>query len=118
MDLFYEIVGLLLLLLGVVGSFLPVLPGPLSGWFGLLVANQSSRVDFDTSFMIITFCIALGVFLLYYSLSMLGEQLVKVGTLVPWFGMWLSTLTLLPLAIALMWSTTHERRWLPQWGSK
>ena len=62
--------------------------------------------------------IALGVFLLYYSLSMLGEQLVKVGTLVPWFGMWLSTLTLLPLAIALMWNTTHERRWLPQWGSK
>ncbi|MDA0940167.1 MAG: LptF/LptG family permease [Bacteroidetes bacterium] len=62
--------------------------------------------------------IALGVFLLYYSLSMLGEQLVKVGTLVPWFGMWLSTLTLLPLALALMWSTTHERRWLPQWGSK
>ena len=57
------------------------------------------------------------MFLLYYSLSMLGEQLVKVGTLNPWSGMWLSTLTLLPIALLLLWSTTQERRWIPRWGS-
>ena len=62
--------------------------------------------------------IALGVFLLYYSLSMLGEQLVKIGSLQPWAGMWLSTLTLLPMAAFLIWSTTRERRWIPHWGSK
>lgn len=62
--------------------------------------------------------LALAVFLLYYSLSMLGEQLVKVGTLKPWVGMWLSTLTLLPIAAFLVWSTTQERRWIPHWGSK
>lgn len=61
--------------------------------------------------------LALCLFLLYYSLSMLGEQLVKLGTLSPWSGMWLSTLTLLPLAVFLMWSTTRERRWIPRWGS-
>ena len=61
--------------------------------------------------------LALGMFLLYYSLSMLGEQLVKVGTLTPWSGMWLSTLTLLPIALLLLWSTTQERRWIPRWGS-
>ena len=57
--------------------------------------------------------LALGVFLLYYSLSMLGEQMVKVNSLSPWSGMWLSTLTLLPIAGVLLWSTTTERRWLP-----
>ena len=61
--------------------------------------------------------LALCLFLLYYSLSMLGEQLVKVGSLSPWSGMWLSTMTLLPLAVFLMWSTTKERRWIPRWGS-
>ena len=35
--------------------------------------------------------LALVVFLLYYSLSMVGEQMVKVGSLTPWSGMWLST---------------------------
>jgi lipopolysaccharide export system permease protein len=61
--------------------------------------------------------LALCLFLLYYALSMLGEQLVKVGTMTPWSGMWLSTMTLLPLAAFLMWSTTKERRWIPRWGS-
>ncbi len=56
--------------------------------------------------------LALGVFLLYYALSMLGEQLVKTGTLTPWSGMWLGTLTLAPLAAWLLWNTTREGQWL------
>ena len=60
--------------------------------------------------------LALCVFLLYYVVSMVGEQLVKSGTLEPWSGMWLSTLLLTPLAALLMWSTLKERRWLPHAG--
>ena len=60
--------------------------------------------------------LALCVFLLYYVVSMVGEQLVKTGTLDPWSGMWLSTLLLTPLAALLMWSTLKERRWLPYAG--
>ena len=60
--------------------------------------------------------LALCVFLLYYVVSMVGEQLVKSGTLEPWSGMWLSTLLLTPLAALLMWSTLKERRWLPHEG--
>ena len=56
--------------------------------------------------------LALGVFLLYYALSMLGEQMVKTGTLTPWSGMWLGTLTLAPLAAWLLWNTTREGQWL------
>ena len=61
--------------------------------------------------------LALGVFLLYYSLSMVGEQMVKVGSLTPWSGMWLGTLALSPLALLLLWSTTTERKWIPTMGS-
>jgi lipopolysaccharide export system permease protein len=56
--------------------------------------------------------LALGVFLLYYALSMLGEQMVKTGTLTPWSGMWLGTLILAPTAGLLLWNTTREGQWL------
>lgn len=74
MDLFYEIMGLFFVLLGIAGSFLPVLPGPLTGWVGLLLLHLSDRVPDDTNFLIITFCIALGVFLLDYIIPALGTK--------------------------------------------
>jgi lipopolysaccharide export system permease protein len=61
--------------------------------------------------------LALCVFILFYVLSMLGEQMVKSGTLTPVSGMWLSTLTLSPLAAWLFWSTLRERSWMSRWGS-
>ena len=61
--------------------------------------------------------LALVVFLLYYTLSMIGEQLIKTGSMTPWSGMWLSTCTLLPIAALLLWNTNQERRWLPRLGA-
>lgn len=61
--------------------------------------------------------LALVVFLLYYTLSMIGEQLIKTGSMTPWSGMWLSTCTLLPIAVLLLWNTNQERRWLPRLGA-
>jgi lipopolysaccharide export system permease protein len=45
--------------------------------------------------------IAIGVFLTYYIISMVGEQMVKSGALPPAIGMWLSTIVLVPFAIIL-----------------
>lgn len=44
---------------------------------------------------------ALIIFLIYYIISMTGEEMVKSGTLPPGFGMWLSTICLSPVAIVL-----------------
>jgi lipopolysaccharide export system permease protein len=44
---------------------------------------------------------ALIVFLIYYIISMVGEEMVKSGTLPPAFGMWLSTMILIPVASLL-----------------
>lgn len=45
--------------------------------------------------------LAIGIFLAFYVLSMLGEQMVKSGQVSPVIGMWMSSLILLPLAVFL-----------------
>ena len=45
--------------------------------------------------------LAIGVFLSYYIISMVGEQMVRSGTLGPDIGMWLSTIILVPFAMLL-----------------
>lgn len=42
--------------------------------------------------------LALIIFLFYYIVSMVGEEMVKSGTLPPAWGMWLSTIILIPIA--------------------
>jgi lipopolysaccharide export system permease protein len=42
---------------------------------------------------------AIFVFLVYYILSIVGEQMVRAGSLEPFVGMWLSTAVLTPVAV-------------------
>ena len=44
---------------------------------------------------------AIGIFLFYYIVSMVGEEMVKSGSLTPGLGMWLSTIILTPIASSL-----------------
>lgn len=74
MDITFELLGFIFVLLGIIGSFLPVLPGPITGWIGLLLLHQSSKIAQDTSFLSITFVIALAVFLLDYIIPALGTK--------------------------------------------
>ena len=102
MDLFYEIAGIFFVILGIVGSFLPVLPGPITGWVGLLLLHQSDRVKDDSSFLIITFCIALGVFLLDYIIPALGTKKFggsKKGIMGSTIGLIIGLILLGPLGI-------------------
>jgi lipopolysaccharide export system permease protein len=45
--------------------------------------------------------LAILIFLFYYILSIVGEQMVRAGELSPSVGMWMSTVVLLPGAIYL-----------------
>lgn len=54
MDILLLIIAGLLLLAGLAGSFLPVLPGPPLSWVGLLIASFSTHVNFSAVFLIIT----------------------------------------------------------------
>ena len=77
MDIFLLILGLILCLLGIVGSFSPIIPGPITSWFGLLVIHFSKLIPFDNQFLFITFLIAALIFALDLIIPILG--LKKLG---------------------------------------
>lgn len=74
MDLFLIILGLLLLILGILGSVLPVLPGPITGWFGLLSLFLTSAVPMNYYILGITFFVALLIFVLDYIIPGIGAR--------------------------------------------
>ena len=74
MDIFLFALSSVLILLGIVGSFLPVLPGPLTSWLGLLLIHQHSGIPSNNTFLWITFGVALTVFLLDYIIPALGTK--------------------------------------------
>ncbi|WJJ97418.1 DUF456 domain-containing protein [Algibacter luteus] len=74
MDIILIIIAALLMFLGIIGSFIPVLPGPLTSWVGLLVLHFTDAIPIDQSFLIITLIIALFIWLLDYIIPALGTK--------------------------------------------
>ncbi len=52
--------------------------------------------------------IALGLFVLYFILSTVGEKMIKSGALEPWQGVWLSAFILVPLALFLTYKAARD----------
>ena len=74
MDIFLLIVAALFMLLGIIGSFLPILPGPLTSWLGLLIFHLTDVVPMNWTFLIITLVIALTIWLLDYIIPAMGTK--------------------------------------------
>ncbi len=74
MDIFLVLLGFILVLLGIVGSFLPILPGPLTGWFGLLLLHFTSVISMNWTFLSITLCIAILIWILDYFIPAMGTK--------------------------------------------
>ena len=74
MDIFLIIIAAFLMILGVVGSFLPVLPGPLTGWLGLLVLYLMPEIDVSLMTLVITLIVAILIWILDYIIPALGTK--------------------------------------------
>jgi uncharacterized protein YqgC (DUF456 family) len=74
MDLFLVILAAFFMILGIIGSFLPVLPGPLTSWVGLLIFHLAGVVPMNWTFLIITFIFALGIWILDYIIPAMGTK--------------------------------------------
>ncbi|MCM4152780.1 DUF456 domain-containing protein [Arenibacter sp. N53] len=74
MDIALLIVGLLLMFVGVLGSFLPVLPGTPISWAGLLLLYLTKAIPDDWVFLGITLAIAAIVFTLDYIIPVWGTK--------------------------------------------
>lgn len=74
MDIFLLLVGFVLVLLGIIGSFLPVLPGPLTGWIGLLLLHLTSAVPINWTYLTMTLAIAILIWILDYIIPAIGTK--------------------------------------------
>ena len=74
MDLFLVLLALLFLILGIIGSFLPILPGPITSWFGFLILYLSGVTDFSISLLITTFVLALIIWVLDFFIPAIGTK--------------------------------------------
>ena len=74
MDIVLVVMGGILVLLGIVGCFLPVLPGPPLGFAGLLLLHFSSFAEFSISFLVIMGLVAILVSVLDYFIPALGAK--------------------------------------------
>ncbi len=77
MDILLLIIGLLLCIIGLIGSFIPIIPGPITSWIGLLLLHFTSFVPLEIYFLIGSFLIAITVFILDIIIPMIG--LKKLG---------------------------------------
>ena len=66
--------GLFFALLGIAGSILPIIPGPLTAWVGILLLYSIEGIPMDNLFLSITFFIALIVFVLDQFISIWGVK--------------------------------------------
>lgn len=74
MDIALLLVGFLLMLIGILGSFLPVLPGPPLSWVGLLLLHLTKAVPENWWLLGITLVIALTVTVLDYVIPAAGTK--------------------------------------------
>lgn len=104
MDLFLVLIAALLMLAGVLGSFLPVLPGIPLSWIGLLVLHLTAALPMNYTFMGITLLITIIIFALQYAIPALGTKYLggtKSGMLGATIGLVAGIFIPIPFAILI-----------------
>jgi len=84
------IAGAVCMISGILGCFLPVLPGPLLGYTALLLLHFTSRYDFSTRLLIIFAILTVIVSLLDYFIPVFGAKKFNASK----YGIWGSVIGL------------------------
>lgn len=74
MDIFLLLIGFLVALIGIIGSFVPVLPGPVTSWAGLLILHLTDAVPMNWTFLGITLSIAILIWIVDYFIPAMGTK--------------------------------------------
>ncbi|APY08097.1 hypothetical protein BWZ20_07195 [Winogradskyella sp. J14-2] len=104
MEIFLVALGALLMILGILGSFLPVIPGPLTSWFGLLVLHFTEGVKLGNTFLIVTLLFAIFIYVLDYIIPALGTKRFggsNEGMIGTTLGLVVGLITPIPLGIII-----------------
>jgi hypothetical protein len=74
MDIVLVIIGFILIIAGIVGSILPVLPGPITSWFGLFLLYLTDAVPMNYTMLVGSLILALFIFILDYFIPGMGAK--------------------------------------------
>lgn len=74
MDILLLIIGLICMILGILGSFLPVLPGPIMSWFGILIVYFTKAIPMNYWVLGITLIIAVIITILDFLIPAKGTK--------------------------------------------
>jgi uncharacterized protein YqgC (DUF456 family) len=77
LDVILIIIGSVLVLVGIIGCILPVLPGQILSWIALLLLQFTSEPPFSTRFIVIWALVTAGVTFLDYVVPLWGTK--KLG---------------------------------------
>ena len=104
MDVFLVLLASLFLILGIIGSFLPILPGPITSWFGFLILYLSDVTDFSISLLITTLIIALIIWVLDFFIPAIGTKKFggsKYGVIGTTIGLIIGVISPIPFGILI-----------------
>lgn len=91
MDILFFVIASVLMITGILGSFLPMLPGVPVSWLGLLLLYLAPSVPMEYWFLEITLIIAIAIYALQYIIPAVGTK--RYGGSKK--GMWGATLGLI-----------------------
>jgi uncharacterized protein YqgC (DUF456 family) len=104
MDATLVVLGGILIILGIIGCFLPVLPGPPLGYAGIILLHLTAMVQFSTVFLVVLGAVVLLVSVLDYLVPVLGAKRFggsKLGIIGCVAGLVLGIFILPPVGIIL-----------------
>ena len=91
MDYLLIFLGAFLIIGGIIGSFLPVIPGPPTGWLGLLCLHLTDAIATNWTFLGITLAVAIVITVADYIIPAISTK--KFGG--SKYGVWGSTIGLI-----------------------
>jgi len=104
MDILLVSIGFILMLVGILGSVLPVLPGVPISWLGLLMIYLAPSVPMEWVFLSITFVLAVFLYVLDYIIPAIGTKRFggsKYGVWGAIIGLFVGIIAPIPLGILI-----------------
>lgn len=104
MDIVLVCLGIVLIIAGLIGSFLPVIPGPPLGWLGLLVLHLTEIIPMNWTLLIITGVIAIVMVVLDYVIPAAGTKRFggsRAGAIGTTVGLIIGILSPIPFGILI-----------------
>ncbi|WP_121668072.1 DUF456 domain-containing protein [Mesonia aquimarina] len=104
MDIVLVALGFVLCIVGIIGSLLPVLPGPPISWLGLLMLYLTDAIEINYTLLGITLAIAIIIFVLDYIIPVAGTKKFggsKAGAIGTTVGLILGIILPIPFGILI-----------------